>query len=178
MKPKKKKNFSFTLILLIAISLFVASCLPPPDSFDPNPIVEPPVVSFVLPVSSVFASGDDGNVPENTLDNNLSTRWSSSGVGEWITFELNDTYEVQSINISWYAGDRRIWYFDVLYSEDNISWVNVYSGESSGTTNYSENYDLLNAGAKYVRILGKGNNNSNWNSITTVNIVGKNSPSF
>src|SRR2546430_12182098 len=30
-----------------------------------------------VPVASVVASGDDGNVPQNTLDNNLATRWSA-----------------------------------------------------------------------------------------------------
>ncbi|WP_230396090.1 hypothetical protein, partial [Streptomyces blattellae] len=30
-----------------------------------------------LEVESVTASPDDGNVPANTLDNDLSTRWSS-----------------------------------------------------------------------------------------------------
>jgi hypothetical protein len=30
--------------------------------------------------SSVYASGNDGNVPQNTIDNNLATRWSNSGL--------------------------------------------------------------------------------------------------
>ena len=32
-----------------------------------------------LPISGVTASGNDGNVPSNVLDNNLGTRWSSLG---------------------------------------------------------------------------------------------------
>ena len=31
-----------------------------------------------LPISGVTASGNDGNVPSNVLDNNLNTRWSSN----------------------------------------------------------------------------------------------------
>ena len=164
------RNLFFVLLLVLVVTL--ASCLPPPDSFESDPV---PVDSvFVLYVSSVFASGDDGNVPQNTLDGNLSTRWSSSGVGEWITFELNNTFEVQSINISWYVGDVRVSFFDVLYSEDGLSWVNVYSGESSGTSIFQESYGLIDAAARYVRIVGKGNNLNSWNSITTVTILGKN----
>ncbi|MGH9988331.1 MAG: hypothetical protein ACRD8W_30725, partial [Nitrososphaeraceae archaeon] len=34
-----------------------------------------------LPVSAVTASGNDGNVPSNVLDNNLNTRWSNLGQG-------------------------------------------------------------------------------------------------
>jgi hypothetical protein len=35
-------------------------------------------------VASVSASADDGNVPANTLDDNLGTRWSAKGDGQWI----------------------------------------------------------------------------------------------
>jgi hypothetical protein len=34
-----------------------------------------------LSVSKVTANGDDGNVPANTIDNKLSTRWSNLGKG-------------------------------------------------------------------------------------------------
>src|SRR5437867_3157147 len=39
------------------------------------------VLAAKLPVASVTASANDGNVPENTLDGSLSTRWSASGTG-------------------------------------------------------------------------------------------------
>jgi len=42
----------------------------------------------IIPVS-VSANGDDGNVPQNTLDGNLGTRWSSKGyTGKYITYDL------------------------------------------------------------------------------------------
>ena len=37
-----------------------------------------------LPISGVTASGNDGNLPSNAIDNNLNTRWSSLGVGQFI----------------------------------------------------------------------------------------------
>ncbi len=43
----------------------------------PNPACEP-----------VSASADDGNVPANVLDNDLNTRWSASGDGQWVQFCL------------------------------------------------------------------------------------------
>jgi len=36
-----------------------------------------------LAPASVVASANDGNVPQNTLDNNLATRWSAQGYGQW-----------------------------------------------------------------------------------------------
>ncbi|HET6717853.1 MAG TPA: hypothetical protein VFG90_12035, partial [Nitrososphaeraceae archaeon] len=44
-----------------------------------------------LPVSSVSANGNDGNVPQNVLDNNLNTRWSNLGIGSWILMDLGST---------------------------------------------------------------------------------------
>ena len=40
-------------------------------------------------IVGVRASGYDGsNVPRNTLDKNLNTRWSDYGIGKWIQYEL------------------------------------------------------------------------------------------
>ena len=41
-----------------------------------------------LPVSTVTANGNDGNIPSNVLDNNLNTRWSNLGQGSWIQLDL------------------------------------------------------------------------------------------
>jgi hypothetical protein len=38
-----------------------------------------------LPIAGVTASGNDGNEPQNILDNNLGTRWSCLGICQFIT---------------------------------------------------------------------------------------------
>ena len=40
--------------------------------------------SYAVEPVSVVASADDGNVPGNTIDNDLATRWSALGDGQWI----------------------------------------------------------------------------------------------
>src|SRR5262249_40599517 len=47
-----------------------------------------------LPVASVTASADDGNVPANVLDGSLATRWSAQGDGQWIRFDLGTTRNI------------------------------------------------------------------------------------
>ena len=42
------------------------------------------------PVASVTASGSDGNIEDNTLDQNLYTRWSAAGDGPWIMYDLGE----------------------------------------------------------------------------------------
>src|SRR6266498_5661522 len=66
-----------------------------------------------LPVVSVTASADDGNVPANTLDGSLATRWSAQGDGQWIRFDLGSSVAVGSVKIAWYKGDLRRYRFEV-----------------------------------------------------------------
>src|SRR5688572_30174354 len=87
-----------------------------------------------LPVVSVAASADDGNVAANTLDKNLATRWSAQGDGQWILFDLGTRLTVGSAKIAWHQGDQRTARFDVQTSADLASWTTVFSGTSSGTT--------------------------------------------
>src|SRR5262245_36864408 len=55
-----------------------------------------------VPVVSVSASADDGNIPANTVDGSLATRWSASGDGQWIRFDLGSATNVASVKIAWY----------------------------------------------------------------------------
>ncbi|HVI43727.1 MAG TPA: glycosyl hydrolase family 8 [Chitinophaga sp.] len=120
----------------------------------------------------VTASGDDGNVAANALDNNLSTRWSASGDGQWIQFCLGSQLNITGVDIAFYKGDTRKASFDILTGNDGVNWATAASGlQSSGTSTAFESFSLPAAvTAKYVRILGHGNNVNAWNSYTEVRI--------
>src|SRR3982751_1436982 len=64
-------------------------------------------------IRSVQAIGDDGNIPANVLDSNLSTRWSHEGMGSWIVADLGTAQTVCGASIAWYQGDARINHFVV-----------------------------------------------------------------
>ena len=126
-----------------------------------------------LSVASVRASDDDGNVPSNTIDGDKSTRWSSQGEST-ITFELDGTYSINCVGLSFMDGDKRAGYFDLEFSEDGKKWTIVSPDcESSGKTLDMEYYPTKDARAKYVRIHGYGNSMNGWNSITEVEIFSK-----
>src|SRR5438552_1684002 len=55
----------------------------------------------------------DPNVPQNTLDNNLATRWSASGDGQWIRYDLGAVMAVGPVNIAWYLGTDWASGFDI-----------------------------------------------------------------
>ena len=87
-----------------------------------------------LPVASVKASADDGNVAGNAVDGNLATRWSCNGVGCWIRADLGAQKSVTGVSIAWYRGNERASTFTVALSTDDVAYTQVYAGESSGTT--------------------------------------------
>ncbi len=123
--------------------------------------------------ASVSASADDGNVPANTLDGNLATRWSAQGDGQWIRYDLGQFYTVNFLKIAFYSGDVRSTLFDVQYSADGVSWTNAQTGlRSSGTSTALETFDVPDGAARYVRYLGHGNTVNTWNSLTEVEIYG------
>ena len=148
-----------------------------------NSIAEVAVyASTTAPVSSapvaavVTASGyQDPNVPRNTLDGNLATRWSANGDGQWIRYDLGSTMTIGSITIAWYQGTSWQSAFELQVSLDGATWSPVVTGRSSGRTLQPERYDFPAVPARYVRIVGHGQWNSTtllswWTSITEVAI--------
>lgn len=117
------------------------------------------------------ASADDGNVAANAIDNDLNTRWSASGDGQWIQLCLGSTATVNGVEIAFYKGDTRRSLFDVQVSTDAVTWTNAATGlQSSGTSLALETFNFTGKTAKYVRILGHGNNVNAWNSYTEVKV--------
>ena len=119
----------------------------------------------------VFASSDDGNVPENTIDRDLNTRWSSVvGDGEWICYDLGDIKDIASVMIAFYNGTIRNWKFDIQISNDGINFTNVITaGKSKGGSLNPEEFKFPDGTkARYVRYLGHGEavTDSFYNSLT------------
>ena len=125
-----------------------------------------------LPWRLRVASADDGNVPQNTLDGDLGTRWSAHGDGQWIRYDLGGPATINRVDIAWYMGDTRVAYFDIEVSPDAASWTRVFSGQSSGQTLELERHEFAAASGRYVRIVGHGNSRNTWNSITEVDVYG------
>ena len=139
-----------------------------------TPVATPtPAVEQNINLSSVTASADDGNVPANTRDNNLATRWSANGSGQWLQYDLGASYLVTKVDIGWYNGDQRTSTFDIAISTNGSTWTTIYNGSSQGNTTAQESYNVTDTTARYVRIIGYGNSSNDWNSVTEVDIYGK-----
>ena len=124
--------------------------------------------------SAVTASTNDGNLPPNTVDDNLATRWSANGDGQWIQYDLGTTRTVSYVNLAWYQGDTRRSTFDVLVSGSPTGpWTTALPGrQSSGTSLALEMHDFPDVSGRYVRLVGHGNTANLWSSITETQIWG------
>ncbi|MCW3464161.1 glycosyl hydrolase family 8 [Chitinophaga nivalis] len=117
------------------------------------------------------ASSDDGNVAANVLDNDLNTRWSATGTNEWIQLCLANPVTVNSVSIAFFKGDTRRSSFDIQVSQNGTTWTNAATGkQSSGTSTALETFNITPVTAKYVKIIGHGNNLNAWNSYTEVKV--------
>lgn len=112
-----------------------------------------------------------GNPYSNVNDGKLSTRWSQEGKNQWIRFDLKSVKSVWAVDVAFYNGDSRVFYFKVQTSTDNKTWTDA-TGDltSSGMTNELERYRFEPVEARYVRLLCSGNSTNNWNSPTEVRI--------
>ena len=120
---------------------------------------------------TVTASSHDGNVPENTLDNNLSTRWSALGDGQWIRYDLGEPAVIDDVDIAFYKGDQRRTRLDIQVSNNASSWQTLWSGQQPAQTTALQKINVQDTNARYLRIVGHGNDaGTMWNSLTEVRI--------
>ena len=121
--------------------------------------------------AGVTASAHDGNLPAHTVDRNSSTRWSASGDGQWIRFDLGATQTLSSVRIAFYRAGLRRSLFDLQVSTDGNTWSTALAGvQSSGASTKPETFTLPNPAARFLRYLGHGTDADSWNSLVEVQV--------
>ena len=131
-----------------------------------------PLDGGLLAVASASSSSHDGNGPGGAVDGQPRTRWSARGDGEWLRLDLGRSRRLGAVEVAWFRGHRRQAYFDVEVSDDGASWRRAFAGASSGRTSEPERYALAGS-ARFVRLVGHGNAENDWNSITEVKVYGE-----
>jgi len=121
---------------------------------------------------TITAQGSqDGNPYSNVNDGSLDTRWSYEGMNKWIRFDLGETRIVYAVDVAFYNGNSRVFYFKVQTSANGTTWTDATANlTSSGMTNEMERYYFTPVEARYVRLLCSGNSTNNWNSPTEIRI--------
>lgn len=137
---------------------------------DKEILTKGPAGTKQLSISGVEASSvpQPENIPMNTLDGHLDTRWSAYGRSD-IVYDLGNSYKISHVGLAVYqdvSQDGRRQYFDVYVSEDGENWNFCYSGETSGETLEKEIFPITPQLGRYIKIDCKGTSVGNWNSVT------------
>jgi hypothetical protein len=142
----------------------------------------PHVAAIAPPAAWVTASTNDGNVPANTVDNNLVTRWSGNGDGAWLQADFGAVRRLAYAAIAFYKGSSRQYQFELQVATEPGVWRRVQRNgvyvklTSSGTTTAEETFDFDDVDARWVRYVGHGNNETylgTWNGITEIEFWGR-----
>ena len=132
--------------------------------------------SGVISIRNAFDdNSNDGNPASNTIDGNLSNRWSSKGKGKTITYDLGLVAQAKKLEVMWYKGTERLSLFSVETSIDGRKWQNVLADTVSSQTSTFDSYDIesfLSSDARFVKIIGAGNSENEWNSIVEAKVIG------
>lgn len=126
------------------------------------------------PLSIIRTSGSQsGGPPQYSVDNNLNTAWSKSGLPAWIQVNSGSGKVICSVDVAWYRGNFRQIDFVISVWNSNIQkWVNVFSGTSSGSTAGFERYNFRDVNSAYVMIRVDGNSEADWASISEIDVNG------
>jgi hypothetical protein len=162
------------LIPAAALALFLAACGQTGASLpsDDQDLASDNSITTAATITAVTASNAEAaNPATNTTDGNLGTRWSATGDGQWIQFDLGKQDTINGVQIAWYKGDQRKAYFDVQTSSNGTSFQNVLTNKStSGTTNAPQSFSFASSNARYVRVVNHGNTQNMAASVTEVRI--------
>lgn len=131
---------------------------------------------------TIISATDDGlyeetHGPENTIDGNLDpdSRWSNEGQGEpkYLVLDLGAKQTLKSLGVAWYKGDSRKSTFAIEASVDGTNYTTIVpEGQSGGEILDFETLNFDPVQAQFVRLVGKGNEANEWNSIVEIQAGG------
>ena len=129
-------------------------------------------------VIAVEASGFQyPDYPINIIDGNIATLWSANGTDQWITLELKEPFNIHHVILAFQSGLTKEYYFDVLGSEDKVTWEPILTkSRSCAFSGDLQVFDFPPSKTgkefKYVRLICQGNLADTWNNIAEFRIFG------
>ncbi|MEZ9901429.1 polysaccharide lyase family 7 protein [Vibrio breoganii] len=163
------KHIYLKSLLATSVLLAVGCTSTPVPQFDNN---KETGEALLTPVA-ITASSHDGNGPDRLFDQDLTTRWSAAGDGEWATLDYGSVQEFDAVQAAFSKGNERQSKFDIQVSVDGETWTTVLADQmSSGKAIGLERFQFEPAvKARYVKYVGHGNTKSGWNSVTELAAV-------
>lgn len=133
------------------VSLTLASASAEPAVFPPAISNPPPLNNANLLTVTMTASGGTNVAFSN--DANLTTRWEQLSLPAFLVADMGQIKTVGYVQIAWYRGSLgRIQTFQILVSDDNVTYVSVFTGQGLGT-DVLQRYNFPDVTGRYVKLL-------------------------
>ena len=129
-----------------------------------------------LVIAAATGPGSAPFLPSRAIDGDESpeSRWSAEGIPQSLTLDLGAVATVHEVHIAWHRSTQRQAFFELSVSIDGASYAPGFlDGASSGAEPGFETYGIPVSSARFVRIVGRGNSENEWNSIREVRIFGQ-----
>ncbi|MDR6550150.1 chondroitinase-B domain-containing protein [Paenibacillus qinlingensis] len=123
------------------------------------------------------------NIPANVVDGvwNTDVRWSASGQGEWLQFDLGQPEKITYLNIAFLNAVDRLTNFEIIgsnqadFQNPTVLLPKRKSRVLKASDEIIQPYAISNPSSqRYLRLVGYGNTASgssgNWNSLTEVEL--------
>jgi beta-galactosidase len=108
--------------------------------------------NLALGATATASSVENGGLgPQNAVDGNLTTRWSSAAVDpSWIELDLGAVQTFDKVVLVWENAYGKA--YQIQVSNDNQNWTTVYTQKAG--TGGTETLDFPSTSARYVRMYG------------------------
>ncbi len=113
--------------------------------------------------STGFESYPERGIVDGVINTDTANRWAVNGDG-WIQMDFGSVKNVHSMAFAGVTQTTRAYNFDVLASVDGESWTTIHTGGAPKTTDKMSILPLGNVQARYIKMVGKGNNTNAWNT--------------
>ena len=105
------------------------------------------------------SNNEIGHPSAYAVDNNFSNWWGGAPYAQWWQVNLQDTFEISSINVIKYYDGTRYYQYDILASLDGTTWTKIvdYSDNIEAANKDGKTFEIEKILAKYLRVNMKFN---------------------
>ncbi|MFA5339794.1 MAG: discoidin domain-containing protein [Candidatus Omnitrophota bacterium] len=128
-----------------------------------------PSIGFSSEIKITASSSEAALSPENLLDGNMATRWSSKfSDNEWLEIDLGEAKEISGLTLFWetaYASS-----YEILLSSDGKEWRRAYKQDKAAGGN--EEVSFEKTAARYIKLVFKKRTTKWGYSLFEISIFG------
>ncbi len=124
---------------------------------------------YPVKIKDLKASSKQGEQTARfAIDGKALSRWSTQGKDQWLELDFGSSQEINAVEIAFFKGDERKQEFEVYVEGKAV----LEDEKASGKTLEMQKFPFKATKGSSVTIMGKGNDQNDWNSVTELIVCG------